>query len=638
DDRDGDIDNFTYWHGFFGRGVKNADIETYYVMDDANDKEWCRPPFNYFPIAADSARGGLGLRVEVRGFQWSHVLAEDCIFWLYDIVNISDGTYDQTVFGFLTDVGVGGTNDSGDDSASFDLFLDIAYAYDEDGVGNNDFGTWSPTGLQGYAYLESPGIPYDGLDNDDDGMIDERRDNLIDDDEDWMPYTDLDNNGEWDPGEPLNDDLGQDGVGPFDRQYNGPDEGEADGIPTVGEPDFDKTDVDESDQIGLTSMHIYRLIDGGGGDGWPRHDEGLWDRMISATQDTSVHNSNIHMLFASGPFILPQNNRQRFSMALLYGIDLDDLVSNKITVQNIYNADYNFSKPPYQPYLKAIPDDGRVFLYWDAIAEESRDSFLPDSIGNPRKDFEGYMIYRSTEPEFNDIKVITDSKGIPVYWKPIAQFDLINGITGPDPIGINGARFWRGNDTGLQHSYVDEDISNGFTYFYALVSYDQGDPDFGEQGLQPTECAKVIREDLSGNIKHVDINCAVVTPNAPAAGYTPPQIEGDMDQVAAGLGSGTLMAYVVDPTLIEGDAVYRIIFRADGDIPDYMTSTYGIYRVEGDSTLPLVTDIDATNLDFGYPSPLVDGFVAFVENDTIDIIEEESGWLIGDSNCIEVMT
>ncbi|TFB08261.1 hypothetical protein E3V36_07920, partial [Candidatus Marinimicrobia bacterium MT.SAG.2] len=71
-----------FWNGFFGMGVKNADLETYFVMDDASDKE-----FDFYPDPDDLTRGGLGLRVEVRGFQWSSVLAEDVIFWLYDIKN-----------------------------------------------------------------------------------------------------------------------------------------------------------------------------------------------------------------------------------------------------------------------------------------------------------------------------------------------------------------------------------------------------------------------------------------------------------------------------------------------------------------------------------------------------------------------
>ena len=57
----------------------------------------------------------------------------------------------------------------------------------------------------------------------------------------------------------MNNDVGKDGVGPLDRQYNGPDEGEGDGLPTHGEPNFDETDKDESDQIGLTSLAIERL-------------------------------------------------------------------------------------------------------------------------------------------------------------------------------------------------------------------------------------------------------------------------------------------------------------------------------------------------------------------------------------------
>ncbi len=86
---------------------------------------------------------------------------------------------------------------------------------------------------------------------------------------------DLNGNGLWDSeeNEPLNNDVGQDGVGPFDLQYIGPDEGEGDGIPTDGEPNFDKTDKDESDQIGLTSLSIYRFGDGGTGGGWPKDDE-----------------------------------------------------------------------------------------------------------------------------------------------------------------------------------------------------------------------------------------------------------------------------------------------------------------------------------------------------------------------------
>lgn len=626
-----------FWYGYFGRGVLNSDFETFFVMDDSRDKEFTRTPFNYFPIASDQDRGGLGLRVEVRGFQWSHVLAEDIIFWHYDIVNISDFDYPTTLFGFYTDCGVGGTDDSEDDNASFDLRLDLAYCFDSNGLGVPD--NWK-TGYYGYAYLESPGNGYDNIDNDEDGMIDERRDDGIDNDGDWLPYTDLNGNGKWDPeeNEPLNNDVGKDGVGPFDRQYTGPDEGEGDGIPTDGEPNFDKTDKDESDQIGLTAVSIYRLGQGGTGGGWPKDDESMWLKMNAGTFDTSLQRANISMVFSSGPFPLKQNLRERFSMALVFGEDLDDIMFNKETVQQIYNANYNFSKPPIKPKLTAIPGDQKVILYWDNIAEESRDPFLGYQNGDPtqgyKKDFEGYLIYRSTEPEFNDIKVITDSKGSPKYWKPIAQFDLKDGIKGPDPVGINGAHFWRGDDTGLRYSYVDTDVKNGVKYYYACVSYDMGDPNFGTAGLQPSECTKIITEDFAGNLQFVDINCAVVVPNAPVAGYVPPQVQGDIKHVSEGAGTGSLQLSVLDPRVVLEGAQYTIEFNSSDDYPLYHTRSYRIIKTYNGVTDTILT-VDSSYIGPDRISPPFDGMALTILNDTtVAIIDSLTGWMIGNSNLI----
>ena len=629
------------WYGYFGRGVINSDFETFFVMDDSKDKEFTRSPYNYYPIEADSNRGGLGLRVEVRGFQWSHVLAEDIIFWHYDIINISDEDHPNTVFGFYTDSGVGGTNDSQDDFASFDTQLDITYAYDDDGFGVP--GRWE-TGYYGYAYLESPGNATNDIDDDGDGLINETRDNGIDDDGDWVGFLDLNGNGVWDAdeNEPLNNDVGVDGVGPFDLQYNGPDEGEGDGIPTDGEPNFDKTDIDESDMIGLTSLSIYRLGDGGTGGGWPKDDQAMWLRMNYANFDTSLQNANISMVFASGPFPLKQNLRERYSMALVFGSDLEDLVFNKETVQQIYNANYNFARPPLKPTLTAVPGDGKVFLYWDKLAEESRDPFLGYEDNDPtkgyKKDFEGYVIYRSTEPEFNDIKTVTDSRGEPKYYEPIAQFDLVNGIKGPDPVGVNGASFWRGTDNGLQHSYVDEDVNNGQKYYYALVSYDQGDPDFGTKGLTPSECTKIITEDFAGTITFVDYNCAVVTPNAPSAGYVPPEIEGDLDNVALGKGTGSIEVNILNSNEIIENANYKVIFNSEGDNSEYKTSEYQIIRASGSDTDTLVS-VAGTSIIGTSSSPPFDGMTVSVKNDTAVVIDfSETGWLVGESNLVMLVS
>jgi len=63
-----------------------------------------------------------------------------------------------------------------------------------------------------------------------------------DDDGDWMPFEDENKNSRWDAGEPLNDDLGEDGMPGEIDGFIQPDEGEGDGLPTVGEPHIDELD------------------------------------------------------------------------------------------------------------------------------------------------------------------------------------------------------------------------------------------------------------------------------------------------------------------------------------------------------------------------------------------------------------
>ncbi len=75
----------------------------------------------FYPDSTDLTRRGLGLKVGVRGFQWSNVQSEDLIFWHYDITNESSTSYPKMIFGMYVDCGIGGQYDSNDDNASLTL-------------------------------------------------------------------------------------------------------------------------------------------------------------------------------------------------------------------------------------------------------------------------------------------------------------------------------------------------------------------------------------------------------------------------------------------------------------------------------------------------------------------------------------
>ncbi len=645
-----------YWNGYFGKGVLNADLETVFVFDDNPDKE-PNTKWNFYCDEQDTTRGGIGLVVKARGFQWSQVLAEDCIFWLYDIKNESTHDYPLSYFAQYIDWGIGGVGGEVQNIGEYDTDLDIAFAYGPPGAVGTP-GNWYPIGYAGYAFLESPGISNDLKDNDNDGITDEARESdgpgyyisdypygfsdadwnkfvqmynypprahwSADEDCDWTSYTDVNGNGVWDSDEPLNDDLGKDGIGPYDSQYTSPDEGEGDGFPTDQEPNYNATDPDESDQIGLTGFeifptHTYELT----------NDEENYHVFAKAPlpMDQILQPNNLSMFFSSGAFPLRQGNIERYSMALLFGEDRDDLFKNKKTVQQIYNSDYSFAKPPNKPHLKVYPGDHEVTLVWDDLAEKSYDPFLQEY------DFEGYMIYRGTEPDFLESKVITDAYGNATYRKPVAQFDLQDGRKGPHPVAIYGVQFNLGDDTGLKHSYTDTDVRNGQTYYYAVVSYDYGLYNYGTsgvEGIQPSECSCIINTNSLGQVTFLDVNCGIAVPRPASAGYIEPGLEGDVEHVGPGTGS-------IDIDIVEkykvpsGLTTYEIAFLEDSK---YHTETRPYYQIRNVVADTLVLD-SAIVSTYGHESSVIDGFVTTVYNDT-DIVfdESNSGFCAGSSDYL----
>ncbi|UCH84365.1 MAG: hypothetical protein JSW50_01370 [Candidatus Latescibacterota bacterium] len=170
------------WNGFFGKGVFNADLESYYVMDDLSDQEYAIDPLTkrpnsqygvFYPNAADSSMGGVGTQTRVRIFQWANVLAEDLMFILYRISNVAGWDHDELYFAQIQDYGLG--EEEGDENASFNPQEDVVFGWDQDGIGTRASGGEYTLGYTGFAFLESPARDSDGLDNDEDGITDESR-------------------------------------------------------------------------------------------------------------------------------------------------------------------------------------------------------------------------------------------------------------------------------------------------------------------------------------------------------------------------------------------------------------------------------------------------------------------------------
>lgn len=704
------------WNGYFGKRA-SANQESYFVMDDNNDLR-----FNYAgnntvngigvafkPDSLNPSRNGLGLSVSVRGMQWNQTLAQDNIFWLYEITNHGTTTYNRAVFGMLvgTYVGVTGNTDFkeyDDDWSFYDVRENITYTGDYPRNNSRNPFWVGPVGMVGYAFLESPGNPYDAIDNDGDvdkwvpaslnrkfassdfdstlvkagdtlvvinnnfqrkafivpavdttvttrgltitlkpgitklaegnvvtvggkdvinpnaydgidndldgiidenfflhyrqvkkdpatgitlidvlrpvafynykknpvldpySMIDERRDDLIDNDKDWNI---------------LFDDVGRDGI----ADPKNPDFGEKDGFPTSGyladgtdtglpgEPNIDKTDVDESDQIGLTSFYYYTPA----GDIDLRNDEQLWTIMEpgnfsvpkSIQNNRPINGEDGDFVYGSGYFPLVAGKTERLSLALVYGggnggsreDDIADLLKHKITVQKIYDANYQFPiAPDPAPTLTAVAGDGKVKLYWDRKSEDAIDPVLR------YKDFQGYKIFKATDREFNDAFDVTNANGITKGYKPIIQVDKNDSVSGyfyaPPEVfqDQEGFTYFMGNNTGLVHDTADYDVMNGRTYYYVIVAYDNGD---AATGIMPSQNSWKITVDQAGRVLSSSSNVAIVTPGPKVLGYIHPEQKKPLTKIFSD-GTGSVSYAVVDENKLK-NTTYELTFNDTRD-------------------------------------------------------------------------
>ncbi len=563
------------WPGYLVQGENNADLEAFWAMDDRDNRE-----FKYYPFPNDTLRRGLGIQIDGRAFQWSNSLAANAIFFVWSITNVSEKNLDTLLFGIYGDPDIGyfgrGTSEPSDDNGFFISPFDttvplysrnMVYFWDPDGIG--DLGL--PLGYLGCKFLESPGNPNDGIDNDGDGIIDERQDDDLDNDGDWNIET---------------DDVGVDGI------PNTGDFGEGDGLPTrgsrladgrpdplsPGEPNFEYTDLDESDQIGLTSFQS---------SAWNSDlkialDENIWNRCKPGSFSTITQDEDIVFIFGSGYISLAPGETKRISMSFLFGENLNDLLVTAETVQDIYNKNYRFFKPPTLPKVAAVPEDKKVTLYWDASSEESVDPITG-------KDFEGYVIYRSTRPDFADIQVITDGHASSFLYEPLrdlagfeAKFDLNNEWRGYHPVAYQGRglHYYLGDNTGLIHSFVDSNnVINGQTYYYAVVAYDHGD----SLGIPPSETTKKITVDPITGQTIFDDNTVMVIPGPRASGYNEPEISNIDIQQTNGTGNGDVDFQILNDLEIK-DETYTLTFSDSLVVGDSLVAGKN-YSIRGEKSV-----------------------------------------------------
>ena len=184
-----------------------------------------------------------------------------------------------------------------------------------------------------------------------------------------------------------------------------------------------------------------------------------------------------------GPFDLPSGDTINVVWAMGVGAGLDACILDTDWAKKIFNAGYLAASAPSPPVLTVDQGDGELELSWDASSEQSVDPLSGE------QDFEGYRLYKSRR---------TDDAGNRL-WVKLADFDKVNAL---------------GANTGIQYQFVDNDVVNGYGYYYAVTAYDKGAPDEGLGILESSQRAATAFEFViaSGTVRNT-VDDIYVYPN-----------------------------------------------------------------------------------------------------------------------------
>lgn len=289
------------------------------------------------------------------------------------------------------------------------------------------------------------------------------------------------------------------------------------------------------------------------------------------TQTPNSYGPDITYVVGSGPFTLVPGQQLNFAFATVHAANKSDLFNNAIFCQLLYNSNYQAAEPPPEPAVQTVVGDREVTLYWDDRSERGIYYKADGSVDhvNDRltttNAFQGYMIFKSTDRGITWGEKIADIKGGFKYWKPLAQYDAKDGVTGESKLEL-GRYFWLGDDTGLKHTFTDRNVSNGYEYWYAVCAYD------GDDGAIPPliNSIKASRQQLGGNT-------VAVIPAAPPKGVSGGATKGQ-PVLKAGRSQAVPSVKVLDPKKVTGRS-YTVSY--DASVPSDKRYTI---RYSGTST------------------------------------------------------
>lgn len=437
----------------------------------------------------------IGLEVYQSVYGWDYGLNRDVIFFRWVIKNLSGDSLHGVYLGICDDPDIGYADDDVVrcfiDTSIYDPEPDSFIHIDNIGFDHDYSGStqgWDSVGCIAFDYLQRPYALHDGIDNDGDGIKDgEELDSIL--------LKQL---------YPPRGDRDKDGVG-------------------------DWKDPSEIEQLDMTSFIRFTLdID----PSWDFERYKVLKGLDYRTNDSVGYMRDDNkpgdkrFVISSGSFSMADGDTVVAVIAVICagfhhpggsGTDSLHLVRRDAFAQFVFDMNWLLPGPPPSPTVRAIPGDHVVTLVWDDTPEHTPDPFY-EIAGNPNSqaydsffvqyDFQGYKVYKSLTGVSND-------------WVLLTQCDIVDTVDTSvlydtiQPESIRTAPL----NSGLFHSYVDSSPRNGFTYYYAVTSYDFNAMTVGDSLKRQfsLESGKkvLVTSPRREPANYIPPTCSVVTVNVP---------------------------------------------------------------------------------------------------------------------------
>jgi len=225
-----------------------------------------------------------------------------------------------------------------------------------------------------------------------------------------------------------------------------------------------------------------------------------------------------------------------FTFADFLGINETDLLRNAKMFQSLYTNGCSSPQPPEQPLVRAKHGDEKIVLYWDNRSESSIDPVTGTN------EFQGYRVYKSTDRGSSWGRVITDLNGNPTdIYEPLVIYDKIDGISGGYPMSDPLIYYNLGSESGMKYIYIDENIINGYEYWYSVTAYD-GPDNWAGSPVDPMENPKAKDAYIPND------NTVALIPQPTAAGVK----KGGVENIAhTGSSTAVFEAIPADPFMVD---------------------------------------------------------------------------------------